>query len=160
MAIISSFCHQFVGVRVFELFEGALDINALNTKYYDLVKGLNCGAWLSFCGIVRAEDGVEALFFEMDETLLQTWFKAWQIKVLNENVKLFFAHSKGLVKASQSSYLAGVLSKQRKLGLRLLNDFVEDFKANAPIWKYDVIKGEKIYAKERSTKLFGAGLLS
>lgn len=51
------------------------------------------------------------------------------------------------------------LSKQRKLGLKLLNEFVEDFKASAPIWKYDVINKERIYAKERSTKLCGAGLL-
>ncbi|EIW6350182.1 molybdenum cofactor biosynthesis protein MoaE, partial [Campylobacter jejuni] len=50
-------------------------------------------------------------------------------------------------------------SKQRKLGLKLLNEFVEDFKASAPIWKYDVINKERIYAKERSTKLCGAGLL-
>ncbi|MBU2657769.1 molybdenum cofactor biosynthesis protein MoaE, partial [Campylobacter coli] len=28
-----------------------------------------------------------------------------------------------------------------------------------PIWKYDVINKERIYAKERSTKLCGAGLL-
>ncbi|ECQ7187711.1 molybdenum cofactor biosynthesis protein MoaE, partial [Campylobacter coli] len=57
------------------------------------------------------------------------------------------------------SYFAGILSKQRKLGLKLLNEFVEDFKASAPIWKYDVINKERIYAKERSTKLCGAGLL-
>lgn len=149
---------------MFELIEGALDINALNARCFEFVRRQNCGAWLSFCGLVRAEKGVEALFFEMDEILLKTWFKAWQTRLLNEfaneKAQLFFAHSKGLVKAGESSYLAGVLSKQRKLGLVLLNDFVEDFKANAPIWKYDVIKGEKIYAKERSTKLFGAGLLS
>jgi len=44
--------------------------------------------------------------------------------------------------------------------LRLINEFVEDFKANAPIWKYDVIGGERIYAKERSQAIKGAGLLA
>jgi hypothetical protein len=36
---------------------------------------------------------------------------------------------------------------------------VEDFKSNAPIWKYDVINGERIYAYKRSQAIVGAGLL-
>ena len=40
-----------------------------------------------------------------------------------------------------------------------LDEFVEDFKANAPIWKYDVKNGERIYAADRSTPMHGAGLL-
>ncbi|EAL4060377.1 molybdenum cofactor biosynthesis protein MoaE, partial [Campylobacter jejuni] len=76
-----------------------------------------------------------------------------------DGISLLFAHSIGDVAVHESSYFAGILSKQRKLGLKLLNEFVEDFKASAPIWKYDVINKERIYAKERSTKLCGAGLL-
>lgn len=80
-------------------------------------------------------------------------------RVENDGVILLFAHSIGDVKIHESSYLAGILSKQRKLGLKLINEFVEDFKASAPIWKYDVINKQRIYAKERSSKLCGAGLL-
>ncbi|MGI7822703.1 molybdenum cofactor biosynthesis protein MoaE, partial [Campylobacter coli] len=91
--------------------------------------------------------------------LLKKWFDEWQKRVKEEGVILLFAHSIGDVKTHESSYLAGVLSKQRKLGLKLINEFVEDFKASAPIWKYDVINKQRIYAKERSSKLCGAGLL-
>lgn len=80
-------------------------------------------------------------------------------RVDSDGISLLFAHSIGDVVVHESSYFAGILSKQRKLGLKLLNEFVEDFKASAPIWKYDVINKERIYAKERSTKLCGAGLL-
>jgi len=44
--------------------------------------------------------------------------------------------------------------------LELIDEFVEDFKANAPIWKYDVKEGKRIYAAERSTPMNGSGLLS
>ena len=41
----------------------------------------------------------------------------------------------------------------------MIDLFVEDFKAQAPIWKYDLKDGERIYAKERSTPIVGSGLL-
>lgn len=151
---------------MFEIHKGALDVAKIYAKWYEALKDKNCGAFLSFCGIVREEESdekkgiVEALSFELYEPLLREWFKGWEENYKNEGVSFFFAHSLGEVKIHQSSYLAGVLSKNRKLGLKLLNDFVEDFKKNAPIWKYDVIKGAKIYAKKRSYKLKGAGILA
>ena len=36
----------------------------------------------------------------------------------------------------------------------------EDFKAQAPIWKYDIIKGDRVYAEDRSTSIKGSGLLA
>lgn len=144
----------------FLLFQGALEIPRIYTQWYELAKHQNCGALLTFCGIVRQEGDIEALSFDIYEILLKTWFDEWQEKVEQEGVMLFFAHSIGDVAIHESSYLTGILSRQRKLGLKLINEFVEDFKANAPIWKYDVIKSQRIYAKERSTKLRGAGLLS
>ena len=143
----------------FMLFNNALEIPKIYAKWYEFAKDKNCGALLSFCGIVRAEDGIEALSFDIYEPLLKKWFDKWQERVLKDGVHLFFAHSVGDVKIYESSYFAGILSKQRKLGLKILNDFVEDFKLSAPIWKYDVINGVKIYAKQRSSKLAGAGLL-
>ena len=145
---------------MFELYKGNLDIAKIYSRWYDYAKDQNCGALITFCGIVRAEEDIEALSFDIYQPLLKTWFEEWQKRVEKDKIKLMFAHSIGAVKIHQSSYLAGVLSKQRKLGLQLINDFVEDFKANAPIWKYDIIKGQKIYAKERSCKLRGAGILN
>ena len=49
---------------------------------------------------------------------------------------------------------------KRKVALSLINDFVEDFKANAPIWKYDLKNAQRIYAKDRSQAINGAGILS
>ncbi|EEU7826621.1 molybdenum cofactor biosynthesis protein MoaE [Campylobacter coli] len=146
-------------MKHFTLYQGSLDIPKIYSQWYEFSKDKNCGALLTFCGIVREEEGIEALSFDIYEPLLKKWFDEWQKRVKEEGVILLFAHSIGDVKTHESSYLAGVLSKQRKLGLKLLNEFVEDFKASAPIWKYDVINKQRIYAKERSSKLCGAGLL-
>ncbi|WP_291953359.1 molybdenum cofactor biosynthesis protein MoaE [Campylobacter sp.] len=145
---------------MFELHQNSLDITKIYAKWYEFSKDKNCGALITFCGIVRDENNIEALSFDIYEPILKKWFQAWQEKVSKDNVILMFAHSINEVKIHESSYFAGVLSKQRKLGLKLINDFVEDFKANAPIWKYDIINNQKIYAKKRSLKLKGAGILS
>ncbi|MCK4442258.1 MAG: molybdenum cofactor biosynthesis protein MoaE, partial [Sulfurovaceae bacterium] len=57
------------------------------------------------------------------------------------------------------SYISAVFSPKRRVALELIDDFVEDFKANAPIWKYDVIDGKRVYAEDRSTLMSGSGIL-
>ena len=42
----------------------------------------------------------------------------------------------------------------------MIDEFVEDFKARAPIWKYDIRNGKRVYAKDRSMTLPNSGLLS
>lgn len=144
---------------MFELHNGALSVTQIYKAWFERYKSENLGAMITFCGIVRDENGVEALYFEIYEKLLKAWFDKWCEKVAQDKVVLCFAHSKGEVKIHQSSYFVAVISKQRKLGLRLINEFVEDFKANAPIWKFDVKNGVKTYAFERSSKLKHAGIL-
>lgn len=144
---------------MFELHNGALSVTQIHKAWLEHYKSENLGAMITFCGIVRDENGVEALYFEIYEKLLKAWFDKWCEKVAQDKVVLCFAHSKGEVKIHQSSYFVAVISKQRKLGLRLINEFVEDFKANAPIWKFDVKNGVKTYAFERSSKLKHAGIL-
>jgi molybdopterin synthase catalytic subunit len=70
------------------------------------------------------------------------------------------AHAIGDVPVHTSSYISAVFSPKRRVALELIDAFVEDFKANAPIWKYDVIKGKRVYAEDRSTPMSGSGLLS
>lgn len=144
---------------MFKIVDGSLDVVKLYEECFKSYKHKNYGAFLSFCGIVRAEDNIKALSFDIYEKLLLSWFSQWQKKVEKEGILLCFAHSKGNVYLHESSFFAAVFSKNRKEGLITLNDFVEDFKANAPIWKYDFIGEEKIYAKNRSIKLKNAGLL-
>ena len=69
------------------------------------------------------------------------------------------AHSRGDVFNHESSYIAAVCSPKRRVALELIDEFVEDFKAQAPIWKYDIIDNKRIYAQDRSTAIKGSGLL-
>ncbi|MCR4941330.1 MAG: molybdenum cofactor biosynthesis protein MoaE [Campylobacter sp.] len=143
-----------------EIYEGGLEVCEIQNRWYLQSLEKNCGALLSFVGIVRAENGIQALSFDIYEPLLKKWLSSWQEKAKLHECEVFFAHSKGDVPVHKSSFVAGILSQKRKNGLKLLNDFVEDFKANAPIWKYDIINGKRIYALNRSKPLKFAGLLA
>ena len=142
-----------------ELHDGPLDVNAILASWYTTISLQNYGAFIPFVGIVRDEDGIEGLSFDIYEPILQAWFNTWQDKAKAHNARLFMAHSHGDVPNHTSSYIAAVVSPKRKVALSMINDFVEDFKANAPIWKYDLINNKRIYAKERSHLLSGSGLL-
>ena len=119
------------------------------------------GALCVFTGIVRAEGGISALSFDIYEPLLRRWFEAWQRRANEEfGAVIFMAHSLGDVACGESSYMCAILSPKRRAALEIYEEFIEDFKANAPIWKYDVIEGKRIYAQERSKALSGSGILS
>ncbi len=143
-----------------ELYDGALDIKLIFGQWLDEESKSNYGAFIPFIGTIRAEDGIEALSFDIYEPILQNWFKKWQDIAKAKGAKVKMAHSIGDVPIHKSSYISAVFSPKRRVALELIDDFVEDFKANAPIWKYDVIEGKRIYAKERSTPMSGAGVLS
>ncbi len=143
-----------------ELHDGPLHVEDIINRWYADIRYKNFGAFIPFIGIVRDEKGIDGLSFDIYEPILEAWFEAWQKKAAQEGAMLLMAHSKGDVPNHTSSYISAVLSPQRKVGLRLINDFVEDFKANAPIWKYDLIEGARVYAKSRSMPLGGAGLLA
>lgn len=55
----------------FILTNNALDIPQIYAKWYEFAKDKNCGALLTFCGIVREEGGIEALSFDIYEPLLK-----------------------------------------------------------------------------------------
>ncbi len=142
-----------------ELHDGPLHVETILNTWYVKIKDKNYGAYIPFVGIVRDEDGIEGLSFDIYEPILNAWFEAWQAKAKAQNAMLLMAHSRGDVPNHTSSYIAAVVSPKRKVALSMINDFVEDFKANAPIWKYDLIEGNRVYAKERSHLLSGSGLL-
>ncbi|MDX1809305.1 MAG: molybdenum cofactor biosynthesis protein MoaE [Sulfurospirillaceae bacterium] len=143
-----------------EIHKGSLDVEEILARWYNQIKDKNYGAFIPFVGVVRDEFGIDGLSFDIYEPILNSWFDAWQEKAKQENTILFMAHSLGDVPNHTSSYISAVVSPQRKAALRIINDFVEDFKANAPIWKYDLKNGARIYAKSRSLPLSGAGLLA
>ncbi|MGA1940460.1 molybdopterin synthase catalytic subunit [Arcobacter sp. YIC-310] len=141
------------------LCDGPLDVNEINSKWYDEFKNSNYGAIITFVGVVRNENSIDGLSFDIYEPILKSWFEAWQNKAKQKNAIVLMAHSKGDVLNHESSYIAAVCSPKRRVALEMIDEFVEDFKAQAPIWKYDIIKGERVYAEDRSTIINGAGIL-
>lgn len=143
-----------------QLYDGPLDIQTISNEWYEKFKNLNYGAIITFVGVVRNENNIEGLSFDIYEPILNSWFEAWQEKAAKQNAIVFMAHSRGDVPNHESSYIAGVCSPKRRVALDLIDEYVEDFKAKAPIWKYDIIDGKRVYAKDRSTKIQGSGILS
>jgi len=143
-----------------ELHDGPLDVKEIFGRWLDAESRSNYGAYIPFVGTIREEDGIEALSFDIYEPVLRKWFDVWQERAAERGAKVRMAHSVGDVPVHTSSYVAAVFSPRRRVALELIEEFVEDFKANAPIWKYDVKNGKRIYAEERSTPMEGAGILS
>ncbi len=143
-----------------ELYQGSLDTKEIFGRWLDEEASSNYGAYIPFVGTIRAEDGIEALSFDIYEPVLQAWFDRWQEKAKALGAVVKMAHAIGDVPVHSSSYISAVFSPKRRVALELIDTFVEDFKANAPIWKYDVINGERMYAKNRSTPMDGSGLLA
>lgn len=147
-------------MKYLELHNGDLEVEEITNRWYRDFRLSNYGAIITFVGIVRDEDGIDGLSFDIYEPILNLWFDDWQEKAKRNNAIVLMAHSKGDVLNHKSSYIAGVCSPKRDVALALINQFVESFKANAPIWKYDIVDGKRIYAIDRSNKLDGAGILS
>jgi molybdopterin synthase catalytic subunit len=143
-----------------ELHQGPLEVESITNAWYQKYKLSNYGAIITFVGVVRDEDNIEGLSFDIYEPILNSWFNAWQEKAKEQNAVVLMAHSIGDVPNHESSYIAAVCSPKRRVALELIDEFVEDFKASAPIWKYDLKNSQRVYAEDRSTKIDGAGLLS
>ncbi|MFV0563033.1 molybdopterin synthase catalytic subunit [Malaciobacter mytili] len=143
-----------------ELFDGSLPVEEITNSWYNEFKNLNYGAIITFVGVVRDEGNIQGLSFDIYEPILKSWFEAWQKKANEKNAIVLMAHSRGDVLNHESSYIAAVCSPKRRVALEMIDEFVEDFKANAPIWKYDIINGNRVYAEDRSTPIFGAGILN
>jgi molybdopterin synthase catalytic subunit len=140
-----------------EFYPGGVPVIEVIERWHTLERERGWGAFIPFIGIVRPDGGITGLYFELYAPLLVEWFKKW------ENLpdgKIYMAHSFGKVGVGETSFLAGIFTLHRQEGFKYLVEFVEDFKANAPIWKYDILpNGEKIFRKERGKKLPNAGIL-
>ena len=143
-----------------ELYDGALDVSSIFDRWYKEEAKSNYGAFIPFVGTIRDEDSIDGLSFDVYEPILKSWFEKWQEKAKKANAIVKMAHSKGDVLLHESSYIAAVFSPKRRVALEMIDEFVEDFKASAPIWKYDLKDGKRVYAKERSTAIKGSGLLA
>jgi molybdopterin synthase catalytic subunit len=143
-----------------QIVKGPLNVPEILKEWYEEESHSNYGAYLPFVGTVRSEDGIDGLSFDVYEPILSKWFKEWEKKAEAQGAKIKMAHSVGDVMLHESSYIAAVFSPKRRVALEFIDLFVEDFKASAPIWKYDLKDGHRIYAKDRSTAISGSGLLA
>jgi molybdopterin synthase catalytic subunit len=141
------------------LYDGALDVPNILKEWYEEEAQSNYGAYIPFVGTVRSEDGIEGLSFDIYEPILESWYRAWEEKAAQKGAIIKMAHSRGDVALHESSYIAAVFSPKRRVALEFIEEFVEDFKASAPIWKYDLIDGKRVYAADRSTAIKGSGIL-
>jgi len=141
------------------LYDGALDVPKILKEWYEEEAQSNYGAYIPFVGTVRSEDGIDGLSFDIYEPILESWFDTWQQKAKEKGAIIKMAHSRGDVLLHESSYISAVFSPKRRVALEFIDEFVEDFKASAPIWKYDLKDGQRIYAKDRSTAIKGSGIL-
>jgi len=141
------------------LYDGSLHVAQILKEWYEQEAQSNYGAYIPFVGTVRSEDGIEGLSFDIYEPILNSWFDAWQEKAKAKGALIKMAHSRGDVLLHESSYIAAVFSPKRRVALEFIDAFVEDFKASAPIWKYDLREGKRVYALERSTAIQGSGIL-
>jgi molybdopterin synthase catalytic subunit len=144
---------------VLYLYEGSLDVPTILKEWYEAEATSNYGAFIPFVGTVRDEEGIEGLSFDIYEPILNSWFEAWVQKAKERGAIIKMAHSRGDVMNHESSYIAAVFSPKRRVALEFIEEFVEDFKASAPIWKYDLIGGKRVYALGRSTAMQGSGIL-
>ncbi|OIP53751.1 MAG: molybdenum cofactor biosynthesis protein MoaE [Helicobacteraceae bacterium CG2_30_36_10] len=142
------------------LYNGALDVPKILKEWYEQEAASNYGAYIPFVGTVRSEDGIEGLSFDIYEPILESWFRSWQERAKAKGAVIKMAHSRGDVMLHESSYIAAVFSPKRRVALEFIDTFVEDFKTSAPIWKYDLKNGQRVYALERSTAIQGSGILA
>jgi len=141
------------------LYDGALNVPKILEDWYAEEAQSNYGAYIPFVGTVRSEDGIEGLSFDIYEPILESWYEDWQQKAKAKGAIIKMAHARGDVLLHESSYIAAVFSPKRRVALEFIDEFVEDFKASAPIWKYDLKDGKRVYAKDRSTAIKGSGIL-
>ncbi len=142
-----------------ELFDGPVPVEETLARWYKEEENSNYGAFIPFIGTIRDEDGISGLSFDIYEPILNSWYDAWTLKAKQAGAVIKMAHSRGDVPLHASSYIAAVFSPKRRVALEMIEEFVEDFKASAPIWKYDLRDGKRIYAQDRSTAIKGSGLL-
>jgi len=142
------------------IYNGSLDVPTILKDWYEEEANSNYGAYIPFVGTVRSEDGIDGLSFDIYEPILNSWFASWQERAKIKGAIIKMAHSRGDVMLHESSYIAAVFSPKRRVALEFIDEFVEDFKASAPIWKYDLLEGKRVYAKDRSTAIKGSGLLA
>jgi molybdopterin synthase catalytic subunit len=98
------------------------------------------GSLVEFYGIVRETEGSEkipALHYEayasMAEKVMREKIAALEKKYPCQSIRI--VHRLGLVPQGESAIYVGLQSKHRREGFLFLQEFMDEFKKDVPIWK-------------------------
>jgi molybdopterin synthase catalytic subunit len=102
--------------------------------------GPETGALVEFYGIVRETEGAERI-----ASLQYEAYAAMAEKVMREKIALLeekhpcqairIVHRLGTVPVGESAIYVGIMSRHRREGFLLLQEFMDEFKKDVPIWK-------------------------
>ena len=68
-----------------QLFNGSLPVENITNAWYEKFRNSNYGAIITFVGVVRDENGIDGLSFDIYEPILNNWFDNWQKKANDKN---------------------------------------------------------------------------
>jgi molybdopterin synthase catalytic subunit len=98
------------------------------------------GSLVEFYGIVRETEGMEKI-----SSLQYEAYSSMAEKVIREKVAMLekkypcqtirIVHRLGLVPKGESAIYVGIQSRHRQEGFLLLQEFMDEFKKDVPIWK-------------------------
>jgi len=98
------------------------------------------GALIEFYGLVRETEGTQkitALSYEayrsMAEKVMREKITALEKKHPCQAIRI--VHRLGLVPKGESAIYVGIQSRHRQEGFLLLQEFMDEFKKDVPIWK-------------------------
>lgn len=102
--------------------------------------GPETGSLVEFYGIVRETEGAEKI-----ASLQYEAYASMAEKVMREKIALLekkhpcqairIVHRLGFIPKGESAIYVGIQSKHRQEGFLLLQDFMDEFKKDVPIWK-------------------------
>jgi len=98
------------------------------------------GSLVEFYGIVRETEGTEkipALHYEvyasMAEKVIREKIALLEMKYPCQAIRI--VHRLGLIPKGESAIYVGLQSKHRREGFLFLQEFMDEFKKDVPIWK-------------------------
>ena len=109
-------------------------------QVWNVPASLETGSLVEFFGIVReteAADKIPALHYEayasMAEKVMRDKIALLQEKHPCQAIRI--VHRLGPVPAGQSAIYVGIQSRHRREGFLFLQEFMDEFKKDVPIWK-------------------------
>ena len=102
-----------------QIYNGSLDVQSITNEWYERFKDKNCGALITFVGIVREEGGISALSFDIYEPILKKWLDAWQERAKKENAYVLL-----LLRRRRLGFLYSLKFRSFLLTFKFLNKYI------------------------------------